>query len=88
MAAIQSSFRAGSHTGGLPPVLLSSSHLPHCDYDILPVFLYYSLKIKMCLCVGGMGLRAAESSLGPENILCPWTYVFLTPNITPPICLE
>lgn len=51
------------------PVLLSSSHLPHCEHSIPPVFLYYLLKIKMCLCGGGMGQRAGESSLEFVSIL-------------------
>lgn len=51
------------------PGLLSSSHLPHCEYAILPMFLYYLLKIKMCLCGGGMRLRAGANSLEFESIL-------------------
>lgn len=48
--------------------LQSSAHLPHCEYAILPIFLYYLLKIKMCLCVGGMRMTAGASSLEFESI--------------------
>lgn len=58
--------------------LQSSSHLPHCEYAILPMFLYYLLKIKMCLCVGGMRMTAGASSLEFESIL----------NVPGPMCFS
>lgn len=59
------------------PGLLASSHLPHCDYASLPLFLYYLLKIKMCLC-RGLRLRAGERSLGFESFL----------NVPGPLCFS